>query len=119
MSIAKMLEILAKEQRSLSELVAELPKYEVYKTKLTCPNEKKQRVLDAVVQHVTTIKEVQRVDQTDGVKLFLDKGWVLLRPSGTEPIFRIYGEAQSKLQVQQVVKKYKKIVEELIGQLSQ
>ena len=38
-----------------------------------------------------------KVDLTDGMKiLFSDGGWVLLRPSGTEPIFRIYSESKDK-----------------------
>ena len=38
-----------------------------------------------------------KVDLTDGMKiLFSDGGWVLLRPSGTEPIFRIYSESKNK-----------------------
>ena len=38
-----------------------------------------------------------KVDLTDGIKiLFSDGGWVLMRPSGTEPIFRIYSESKNK-----------------------
>jgi phosphomannomutase/phosphoglucomutase len=118
MSIAKMLEILAREQRLLSELVAELPTFEVYKTKLSCPNDKKQLVLDALVQHVKVMNKIQRVDQTDGVKLYMDDGWVLLRPSGTEPIFRVYAEAKTRSQVEQLVSTYKKLVEDIITELT-
>jgi phosphomannomutase/phosphoglucomutase len=118
MSIAKMLELLAREQRPLSALVAELPVYEVLKTKLSCPNEKKQLVLDALVQHVKDLNEIQRVDQTDGVKLFTKKGWVLLRPSGTEPIFRVYAEAKTRSQVEQLVSRYKKFVGDIITEVT-
>lgn len=39
---------------------------------------------------------VRRVDQKDGIKLLLDKEqWLLIRPSGTEPLVRIYCEAGS------------------------
>jgi phosphomannomutase len=37
------------------------------------------------------------IDTTDGVKLFLeDRSWLLMRPSGTEPLLRIYAEAKSE-----------------------
>jgi len=37
---------------------------------------------------------VQGVNRMDGIKLLLEEGhWVLIRPSGTEPLVRIYCEA--------------------------
>lgn len=41
-------------------------------------------------------RPVQRVDRTDGAKFLLDNdAWVLMRPSGTEPLVRIYAEART------------------------
>jgi phosphoglucomutase len=41
-------------------------------------------------------RTIARTDRTDGLKLVLDDGsWVLMRPSGTEPVVRIYAEASS------------------------
>jgi phosphomannomutase len=36
------------------------------------------------------------VDTTDGVKIYIDKEWVHLRKSNTEPIIRIYAEASTE-----------------------
>jgi phosphomannomutase len=38
---------------------------------------------------------VQRVDTLDGFKHILENGWLLIRPSGTEPVLRVYSEAES------------------------
>jgi phosphoglucomutase len=39
-------------------------------------------------------RKVQRTDRTDGCKLlFADGSWILMRPSGTEPVVRVYAEA--------------------------
>ena len=43
---------------------------------------------------------VSRVSDGDGVKYILaDNSWLLIRPSGTEPVLRIYAEARSDKQV--------------------
>ena len=40
-------------------------------------------------------RKVERVLRIDGVKIYFDDGWLLLRPSGTEPVVRIYSEAST------------------------
>jgi phosphomannomutase/phosphoglucomutase len=51
------------------------------------------------------------VERTDGIKLWNgEHSWVLVRPSGTEPIIRIFGEAESQEAADQLVKKFEKTV---------
>jgi phosphomannomutase len=38
----------------------------------------------------------EEVDTTDGVKIYIDKEWVHLRKSNTEPIIRIYSESKNE-----------------------
>jgi phosphomannomutase/phosphoglucomutase len=56
----------------------------------------------------------ERVDRTDGVKIFTAKGWVLVRPSGTEPIFRIFSEARTPQEAEELAKSFKSKVEKLV-----
>jgi phosphomannomutase len=50
-------------------------------------------------------QSVARVDTTDGVKYYLaDNSWLLIRPSGTEPVLRIYAEAHHPDDVQELLK---------------
>ena len=118
MSLAKILEILAKGKRPLSELIAELPNYEVFKTKMACPNDKKEAVMKALVAKVKDNEDVIKIDETDGVKLYVKGGWILMRPSGTEPIFRVYAESKDKHQAEQLASTYKKIVEDMIHSMT-
>ncbi|HEC86272.1 MAG TPA: phosphoglucosamine mutase, partial [Thermoplasmatales archaeon] len=53
-------------------------------------------------------------DRTDGVKIYTKNGWVLVRPSGTEPIFRIFAESKEKSRADNLALKYKKLVEEIV-----
>ncbi|MCA1850224.1 MAG: phosphoglucomutase/phosphomannomutase family protein, partial [Acidobacteria bacterium] len=42
-------------------------------------------------------RRVERTNRTDGVKfIFAGGSWLLMRPSGTEPLVRIYAETESK-----------------------
>jgi len=118
MSIAKILEILAKENKPLSKLIAEIPNYEVYKTKMACPNDKKEIVMKTLVDRVQDNEDVIKIDETDGVKLYVRGGWVLMRPSGTEPIFRVYVESKDKAQAEQLASTYKKFVEDIIQSMN-
>jgi phosphomannomutase/phosphoglucomutase len=114
MSIAKILEIMAIENKTLSELIDEIPKYEVHKTKMPCPNEKKNIVMKKLAEQTKNDENVLKIDETDGVKLYLKEGWVLMRPSGTEPIFRVYSESKDKQKAENIALTYKKISEDII-----
>ncbi len=56
--------------------------------------------------------EVKEVDYKDGIKLYLKDGsWVLLRPSGTEPLMRVYLETDSELKQQQIAQALEKMID--------
>lgn len=114
MSIAKILELLACEQKSLDVLVDEIPDYALYKTKTPCPNEKKRSVMRCFAAQAKDSPDVVDVDETDGVKLFVEDGWVLVRPSGTEPIFRVYAESAKESKAEELASLYKQMVREII-----
>ncbi len=91
MTVAKLLEIIASEG-PLSDLADGIPQYCQDKRKMACPEARKESVLSGLVEHYRG----ERVDTTDGVKIWFEGGWTLVRPSGTEPLFRIYTEARSE-----------------------
>jgi phosphomannomutase/phosphoglucomutase len=56
-----------------------------------------------------------KVETLDGVKIwFEDRSWILIRPSGTEPIFRLFAEAGTGEKVSALVEEYSKIVDRLV-----
>ncbi|MFA5312968.1 MAG: phosphoglucosamine mutase [Methanomassiliicoccales archaeon] len=91
MTMAKVLEIVAKEGK-LSKLMSAIPNYALDKRRIETPNEIKEQVLEDLMIRF----QERKVDTTDGVKVHFNNGWALVRPSGTEPIFRIYSEARTK-----------------------
>ena len=92
LSTAKIVEIIAKENKPLSELIEALPKYSSSKLKVECLDDLKKDVMEKIVDLTCDYE----VDTTDGVKIFKDEGWVIIRPSGTEPIFRCFSEAANE-----------------------
>lgn len=95
MTVAKILEIIAKEKKTLSSLVKELPVYYASKQKIECPDDEKEFVMDSIAEEVKTTTDFE-LDLTDGVKILKEDGWVIIRPSGTEPIFRCFAESDSQ-----------------------
>jgi len=92
MAVAATLDLLARTGRPLADLLREIPRYTLVKEKVACPAELRDRVLARVTESMGSTAE--RVVTTDGLKAYFEGGWVLLRPSGTEPIFRISAEAK-------------------------
>ncbi len=101
----KMLEIMAKEQKSLSELVQEFPKFHIRKQAFYCPETLKNIVMMNALKEWKKRQEEAEVVTIDGIKIvYPDGSWVLLRPSGTEPVFRVYTESQDLTRVRELAK---------------
>ncbi|MFP4589554.1 MAG: phosphoglucomutase/phosphomannomutase family protein [Candidatus Acetothermia bacterium] len=58
---------------------------------------------------------VEKVETTDGVKLRFEDGWLLLRPSGTEPLLRIYCEMDRMEKVDRVLESAESYARDLAG----
>ena len=115
MSTALVLNIMAEEKRSLSALMDELPRYYLMKTSVKCPNELKKPVLEALREKFRHLNPLT----IDGVKVWYEDGSaILMRPSGTEPIFRLYAEARDEDRVRKLLEEHKVIVEELVRSFS-
>lgn len=114
MATALILNVMAKTGRKLSELLDELPSYYIEKDKLACPDELKELVLDELMKRVEGVS----MDTIDGVRLWLqDESSILIRPSGTEPIYRLYAEGRTKERAAQLVVKYKEVLRSIINKL--
>jgi len=92
----KLLEVMASRNRTASELAAEFPFPAQFKLKLPCPDTRKAGVYPAVKALLGShpFDEVDRLIELDGLKTIFKPGsWLLVRVSGTEPLVRIFAEA--------------------------
>ena len=89
--MALILGYLAEQDKHISELADEIPKYYFAKDKIKVELLK----LDSIMQKVPEIFQKNKLDKTDGIKVLGDKFWIHIRKSGTEPIIRVYVESDS------------------------
>jgi len=103
MTTALILDIMAKTGKKLSTLIAEQPQYFLEKGKVECPEDKKGKLLGKLLEQV----KGSNISTIDGVKIwFEDKSAILVRPSGTEPIYRLYAEAKNQEKAVKLVEDY-------------
>jgi len=115
MVLALMLHHIATRKMPLSELIAEQPNLFKDKDKTPCPNHLKDEALELLVTKV----DAPEINTMDGVKLvYGDGSWILFRPSGTEPVFRLYAESVSEERVKELIESHKEIVKKVVEELS-
>ena len=111
MSTALLLQILAEEREPLSALMDRLPRYYLAKASVECPHELKETALAILRERFRGQKTIT----IDGVRVWYEDGSsVLMRPSGTEPIFRIYAEAREEERLRAVLAEHVELVREAV-----
>jgi phosphomannomutase/phosphoglucomutase len=91
----RMAEILSKSPKKLSELFDALPQYpSIYEENFPCSDDAKFHVIEKLKSKFKS--EGRSFLGIDGIKLVDETGWVLMRPSNTEPIIRVSAEAKTK-----------------------
>ena len=111
MTAAKMVELLAHEGKPLSALVAALPQYHIKKTNVEVPAERRE----AVLRSLEDLAKGRKVDTTDGIKILEKDGAFLVRPSGTEPIFRVYAEARTAARADALAEEGVALIKKALG----
>jgi len=105
------LEFMAKTGKTMRELIEEVYEYvgpfSYDRDDLHLKEERKQAVIkqcrESPFQSIGQYK-VERVETIDGFKFILDEErWVLIRPSGTEPVLRMYAQAPTPAEVREIL----------------
>jgi len=90
--IACLLGQLAATGKTVSQLVAGIPRYVMRKTKIPCPLGAAEQVI-ARTRQAFAARGGAKLNDADGLRVDLPEGWVAVRASNTEPILRIISEA--------------------------
>lgn len=99
--IALMLEMLAQQEKPLSEIVATIPAYAIVKDKVDI----KPGMADTIEPSLRKAFADAAFDTQDGVRVDWEDRWVHVRPSNTEPILRLIAEAPDEAACKQLIAK--------------
>ncbi len=103
------------ERGPLSKLVDEVNDYPVKRVKVPCENEFKQKILATLDKDLSSKDNYKDILKIDGLRInFEDDSWVLIRPSGTEPYFRVTSQAMSEKESQERLDFYATLVKKEI-----
>ena len=108
MTTALLLDMLASSKERFSQLISSLPKIFQYKSKFKCPT---KQIADEIVNACLKHGSPQKVETLDGAKMWIDEEtWIMVRPSGTEPLVRMYADSTDKSLLDSKVREYSTLV---------
>ena len=105
MTVALILNLMALHKKKISDLVNTVPEYHIFKTSV-----ERRKEWKSLEPQILRYSGSNLLDRQDGLKIYLEDGWVLLRPSGTEPIIRVYGESKLKKKAEELALEYHALI---------
>lgn len=111
MSLAKLLELLARTGARLEDVIDGLPRTHVVRKDVATPWEAKGTVMRRLVERL----EGERMVTIDGIKTIREDEWALVVPHPQEPVVRVWAEAGDDEAAQSLAKEFADLVEELRG----
>jgi phosphomannomutase len=113
-----LLKALEEENKSLSEFIAETARYKTLRENITCKNEIKHRIVEKAEKRLKTVfPAYEQCSSTDGVRLALEDGWVIVRALGTEPVIRLTVEGESLKVAKEIMEKGVALIKKLIREM--
>lgn len=110
LAACKLVELVAK-RGSLSDLVADIEQYPIRRTSIEV--EDKRRVMADVAERVR--ERYDDIETLDGVRVETERGWFLLRASGTQPLIRVTAEARSAADAEELFETAQALVAETVA----
>ena len=101
---------------TLADLSDEIPSYPYEELKFKCLDSIKFKVNEQLEK--TFLDMGYKVETIDGVKIWLDEGWVLLRPSNTQPVIRMFVEAKDDSRLAVIKAEFKAHFDEAVRAVS-
>ncbi len=109
----RLLEIVSKTGKTVSELLADVPKlFSTPEIRVDCPDDEKFKVVDKVKSRITEKFPETEIIDIDGVRAEFPGGWGLVRASNTQPALVLRFEAESEKRLAEI----RDAVEEILNE---
>jgi mannose-1-phosphate guanylyltransferase / phosphomannomutase len=108
---AKILELLAEERRSLSELVDELPNWYLASRSVSVPWERKGEVMRTLFDE----QKDNGIEMIDGIRVNRNGGWILVLPDASDPTVNVYAEGTTDDEAGRFVEEFARRIEQLVS----
>lgn len=116
---ARLLEIVSRSTKKLSEYLADLPRtYNTPEIRIYASDEVKFKIVDLVKAELSQRPDVRQIIDIDGVRAVFDHGWGLLRASNTQPVLVLRFEADSPENLDKLQQEIQGVLEEVIRHLN-
>jgi phosphomannomutase/phosphoglucomutase len=109
MTAALVLQLMALTKKSISDLIGELPKYSLTKRAVQI-----SKPWSELLKSLETEFSGKEIDRMDGIKINEGSNWVLIRPSGTEPIVRLYAQGRDEKESSRLADLYQSKLEKIM-----
>jgi len=90
------------ELTEIREFIARVPPLYLGQRIITCPNDQKE-ILKKMMLEKPEIFGYGTINNMDGLRIDFEDSWVLVRASGTEPIFRVLAESASQAETDRLL----------------
>ncbi len=115
LSAAFLLKALENEGKSIREFTAQVPAYITLRENFSCKNSQKHVVMTNIEKTLKSVfTDYTDFSAVDGIRLALKDGWLLVRPSGTEPLIRLTVEGESSEAAKGILRKASAVVKEQV-----
>jgi len=115
--IAKIIEMLTIQERSLAQLRADLPRVSHKTYTVRCPWTTK----GALMRYLVETHPMDQIELVDGVKIFNSNRdtWILILPDAGEPLVHLYANSSDRIWVDQTLRDYRVRVQDFIDRAQQ
>ncbi len=118
LSSIRLLQALEETRLDLSSFVSQAPQYPLLRENIACPNSLKTALMNKLQGALhSSFRGIKEETEIDGMRLTFESGWLLVRPSGTEPLVRATVEAEDERKASEIMKKAVNLIRRLVKEM--